>query len=110
MSTWRPGSAIAAAPAPTQPADRYEAASLEYAGGGGVVVVVPVVVVVVVVVVDVVVVVEVVVSPAASADAAPSAARTTPSTTNHTPRRIGPVCRTRRRLGEIGPKSLQVSR
>jgi hypothetical protein len=52
----------------------------------------------------------VVVSPAASADAAPSAARTTPSTTDQAPRRIGPVCPTDRRLGEIGPKSLQVSR
>jgi hypothetical protein len=69
-STRRPGTAIAAAPAPTQPEGRYEAPRGAKLGGGGVVVVVAVVVVVVadVVVVDVVVVdvvVVVVVVPAA---------------------------------------------
>ena len=97
MRTCRPGTAIAAAPAPTQPAGRYEGERGEYVGGGGVVVVVPVVVVVVVVdvvVVDVVVVVVVVVVPAANADAAPSAATSEPRIRNQTPRRIASVCRT----------------
>jgi hypothetical protein len=95
----RPGTAIAAAPAPTQPAGRYEGERGAYVGGFGAVVVVPVVVVVVgvvdVVVVDVVVVVVVVVVvPAANADAAPSAATSEPRTRNQTPRRIASVCRT----------------
>ena len=59
------------------------------------------VVVVDVVVVDVVVVVVVVVVPAAYAEAAPSDARTRPRTRNHTPRRIGAVCRTSRVFAEM---------
>jgi hypothetical protein len=88
---------MAAAPAPTQPAGRYEAESGAYVGGFGAVVVVLVVVGVVgvdVVVVDVVVVVVVVVVPAANADAAPSAATNEPRRMNQTPRRIVSVCRT----------------
>lgn len=61
----RPGTAIAASPAPTQPAGRRDAGSPETVGAG--VVVVAAVVVVVVVVVDVVVVVVVVVVAAPSA-------------------------------------------
>jgi hypothetical protein len=86
---------MAVAPAPTQPAGRYEAESGAYVGGFGAVVVVLVVVGVVgvdVVVVDVVVVVVVV--PAANADAAPSAATNEPRRMNQTPRRIVSVCRT----------------
>jgi hypothetical protein len=96
VRTFRPGTAIAAAPAPTQPAGRYEAGRGAYIGGFGAVVVVPVVVGVVdVVVVDVVVVVVVVVVvPAANADAAPSAATSEPRRMNQTPRRIASVCRT----------------
>jgi Flp pilus assembly protein TadB len=108
VSTRRPGSAIAAAPAPTQPVGRYDAGRPEYVGGAGVVVVVPVVVVAVVVVavvpvvvVAVVVVDVVVVVPAAYAEAAPSAARRTPRTRSQTPRRIAPVCRSSRRFAEM---------
>src|SRR6185369_682159 len=109
MRTWCPGTAIAAAPAPTQPLGRYEGASGEKDGGAGVVVVVAVVVgdvevvvgVVVVVVVEVVVGDVVVVVSAAYADAAPRAARTTPIQRNQTPRRIAPVCRTVRLFVEL---------
>jgi hypothetical protein len=113
--TFRPGSAIAAAPPPTHPSDRYDGTSREKAVVGAVVVVavVPVVVadVVVAVVVDVVdvVVVDVVVDPAAYADAAPSAARRTPRTRNQARRHIAPVCRTRRRSGETEPNRYSTS-
>jgi hypothetical protein len=56
-------------------------------------------------VVDVVVAV-----PAAYADAAPSAARTRPRTTNHTPRRIGPVCRTSRVFAEMHMNAIRFRR
>ena len=105
VRTLRPGSAIAAAPAPTQLVGRYEAANREYVGGGGVVVGVVVVVVDVVDVVDVVVVVVVVVAPAPYAEAAPSAARTTPRARNQARRRIGPVCRTVRLFAELLTKN-----
>jgi hypothetical protein len=66
-----------------------------------VVVVAVVVVVVGVVASDVVVSTVVVPVPAPYADAAPAAARRTPRTRSQTPRRIAPVCRTRRRFVEI---------
>ena len=107
--TLRPGSAIAAAPAPTQPFGKLAPGSLTYVGAGaGVVVVAPVVVapvvVVPVVVVLVVVVVDVVVAPSAYADAAPSAARRRPRTRRQTPRGITPVCRSPGRLVETDGK------
>jgi hypothetical protein len=79
-STFSPGSAIAASPAPTQPADRYEGVSRAYEA------------------VDVVVVPDAFVVPSAYADAAPIARTSTQRRMSEAPRRIAPVCRTFRRL------------